>query len=132
MPVPFAVAKHTDNEWCLSRLFRRQPWNDKAANHFRFGLRKSFAQSSMHKEQRMTKTLLLGAALAFGLATAANAGITPAPVGKTDSLMTKVAESCGAGFWRGPNGRCHPMYNGGACPPGYHLGPERKRCWPNE
>ena len=37
----------------------------------------------------MTKTLLLGAALAFGLATAANAGITPAPVGKTDSLVSK-------------------------------------------
>jgi hypothetical protein len=35
----------------------------------------------MHKEQRMTRTLLLGAALAFGLATAANAGIAPAPVG---------------------------------------------------
>ena len=40
----------------------------------------------------MTRTLLLGAALAFGLATAANAGIAPAPVGKTESLMSKVAE----------------------------------------
>ena len=45
----------------------------------------------------MTRTLLLGAALAFGLATAANAGIAPAPVGKTESLMSKVAEGCGRG-----------------------------------
>ena len=86
----------------------------------------------MHKEQRMTRTLLLGAALAFGLATAANAGVAPAPVGKTESLVSKVAEGCGRGFWRGPNGSCHPMFDGRACPPGYHLGPERKRCWPNE
>jgi hypothetical protein len=42
-----------------------------------------------------------------------------------------VAERCGAGWWRGPGGRCHPMFNGRACPPGYHLGPERRRCWPN-
>jgi hypothetical protein len=42
-----------------------------------------------------------------------------------------VAEGCGRGFWRGPGGMCHPMFNGRACPPGYHLGPERRRCWPN-
>ena len=35
---------------------------------------------------------MLGAALAFGLATAASAGIAPAPVGKTESLVSKVAE----------------------------------------
>ena len=40
----------------------------------------------------MTRTLLLGAALAFGLATAPNAGIAPAPVGKTESLVSKVAD----------------------------------------
>jgi hypothetical protein len=59
-------------------------------------------------------------------------GDHPAPVGKTDSLVIKAAEGCGPGFWRGPHGRCHPMFDGRACPPGYHLGPERKRCWPNE
>jgi hypothetical protein len=26
---------------------------------------------------------------------------------------------------------CHPMFDGRACPPGYHIGPERKKCWPN-
>ena len=79
----------------------------------------------------MTRTVILGVALAFGLATAASAAVTPARVGNADGLVTKVAEGCGQGFWRGPGGKCHPMFNGKACPAGYHLGPERKRCWPN-
>jgi hypothetical protein len=79
----------------------------------------------------MIKTTLLSAALAFGIATAASAGIAPAPIGNTSSPIVKVAEGCGPGFWRGPGGRCHPFAVGRACPPGYHLGPEGKRCWPN-
>jgi hypothetical protein len=79
----------------------------------------------------MIKTVFLGAALAFGLATVANAAVTPVPLGKANSSVIHVAEGCGPGFWRGPGGRCHPMFDGRACPPGYHLGPERKRCWPN-
>jgi hypothetical protein len=78
------------------------------------------------------KAIYLGAALAFGLATAAvAAGVTPVLTGPAASNVTTVAEGCGRGEWRGPNGRCHPMFDGRACPPGYHLGPERKRCWPN-
>jgi len=46
-------------------------------------------------------------------------------------LIVKVAEGCGPRFWRGPGGRCHPFAVGRACPVGYHLGPEGKRCWPN-
>jgi hypothetical protein len=79
----------------------------------------------------MIRTTFLVVSLAFGLATAASAAVTPALVGNANNLVTKVAEGCGAGFWRAPGGRCHPMFNGKACPPGYHLGPERKRCWPN-
>jgi hypothetical protein len=79
----------------------------------------------------MMKTVLLGAALAFGLATAAGATVIPAPLGTGASAVVQVAEGCGPGMWRGPGGRCHPMYNGRACPPGYHLGPEKKRCHPN-
>jgi hypothetical protein len=79
----------------------------------------------------MVRSIVLGATFIIGLATVANAGIVVAPVGKTDSLITRVAEGCGPGWWRGPGGRCHPMFNGRACPPGYHLGPERRRCWPN-
>ena len=78
----------------------------------------------------MLRTLVLGAALAFGLATTASAAVPAAPVG-TDGLIIKIAEGCGPGYWRGPGGRCHPFAVGRACPPGYHLGPEGKRCWPN-
>src|SRR5581483_2028309 len=80
---------------------------------------------------RMFKTIILSGALAIGLATAASAGIAYTPIQKSDSLIVKVAEGCGAGFWRGPGGRCHPFAVGRACPPGYHLGPEHKKCWPN-
>lgn len=79
----------------------------------------------------MLRTIILSGALALGFATAASAGIVATPIGKTDSLVVKVAEGCGPGFWRGPGGRCHPMAMGRACPRGYHLGPERRRCWPN-
>ena len=79
----------------------------------------------------MIKTLILSGALAIGLATAAGAGIAYTPIQKSDSLIVKVAEGCGAGFWRGPGGRCHPFAVHRACPPGYHVGPEGKRCWPN-
>ena len=81
----------------------------------------------------MVRKIVLSAALVFGLATAASAaGFTPIPLATpNDGLVVKVAEGCGPGWWRGPEGRCHPMANAGACPPGYHLGPEGKRCWPN-
>jgi len=78
----------------------------------------------------MVRSIVLSAALAFGLATAANAGIAPGPIG-SQSLIVKVAEGCGPGWWRGPGGKCHPMATGRACPPGYHLGPDGQRCWPN-
>lgn len=79
----------------------------------------------------MIKTIILSGAMAVGLATAASAGIAYTPIQKSDGLIVKVAEGCGPGFWRGPGGRCHPFAVNRACPPGYHLGPERKRCWPN-
>jgi hypothetical protein len=78
----------------------------------------------------MTRTLLLATTLALGFAGAACAGI-PVQQSKPGSLITQVAERCGAGWWRDEFGRCHPMFNGRACPPGYHLGPERRRCHPN-
>lgn len=80
----------------------------------------------------MISKLLLGTALALGLATAAYAGVAMAPVGDHNGLtITRVAEGCGPGFWRGPGGHCHPFAINRACPPGYHLGPEGHRCWPN-
>jgi len=58
------------------------------------------------------------------------ADIAPAPLSNATPII-KVAGGCGAGWWRGPEGHCHPMAVGRACPPGYHLGPEGKKCWPN-
>ena len=78
----------------------------------------------------MVKTFVVCASLAFGVATAADAAISPAPLGGGVAIV-KIAEGCGAGFWRGPHGRCHPYAHGRACPAGYHLGPDARRCWPN-
>jgi hypothetical protein len=85
----------------------------------------------MGESCNMMKTIVLSAALAVGIATAAGATIVPTPAGKADDLVTRVKEGCGPGMWRGPGGRCHPMFDGRACPPGYHLGPNRRRCHPN-
>jgi len=79
----------------------------------------------------MMRTIALGVALAFGAATASSAAIMPVPVGHGSDLTIKVAEGCGPGFWRGPGGACHPFATGRLCPPGYHIGPEGRRCWPN-
>ena len=77
------------------------------------------------------KSIILGAALVLSLASTASAGISPAPISKAGDLVINVAEGCGRGWWRGPGGRCHPMPRGRACPRGYHLGPQGRRCWPN-
>jgi hypothetical protein len=79
----------------------------------------------------MIRSVLVSSVLALGLTTAASAAMAPAPLSNTDSSVIKAAEGCGAGFWRGPAGRCHPFAVNRACPPGYHLGPQGKKCWPN-
>jgi len=67
----------------------------------------------------MIRTIALGVTLALGLVA---------------SLVTasNAAEGCGRGWWRGPGGVCHPMVGPHRfCPPGYHIGREGHRCWPN-
>jgi hypothetical protein len=83
----------------------------------------------------MTTRFALGALLAIGLATSANAGMLAPPLASETNVIS-VAEGCGPGGWRGPYGHCHWGYGGGAgwwraCPPGMHLGPYGHRCWPN-
>ncbi|HLH11270.1 MAG TPA: hypothetical protein VKV77_05245 [Methylovirgula sp.] len=80
----------------------------------------------------MISKLFLGAALAAAMAAPAYAGPLLAPVSELGLTITKVAEGCGQGFWRGPDGRCHPFAHSRVCPRGYHLGPEGRRCWPNQ
>ena len=87
----------------------------------------------------MLKSLVFGAVVAMGLASSANAGILVMPLDNSDSAVVRVAEGCGAGWFRGPGGHCHPMPGPGgslrgtrfACPPGMHIGPYGHRCWPN-
>jgi hypothetical protein len=79
----------------------------------------------------MVRLFILSSVLAVGLTTAASAGIHPAPAVHNDRLVVNVAEGCGPGYWRSPEGRCHPVAVNSVCPAGYHLGPDRKRCWPN-
>ncbi|MGO9133737.1 MAG: GCG_CRPN prefix-to-repeats domain-containing protein [Methylovirgula sp.] len=79
----------------------------------------------------MISKLLLSAALVAGLATSAMAGVMVSPLGDTGTTITRVAEGCGPGMWRGPHGGCHPYAHDRACPRGYHLGREGRRCWPN-
>jgi hypothetical protein len=75
------------------------------------------------------------ATLILGLATTpANAMVMPARIAIVDSAVVKVAEGCGPGWWRSPDGRCHPLPAGHedwACPPGYHLGQFGGSCWLN-
>ena len=76
----------------------------------------------------MIKTIILSGALAIGLATAASAGIAYTPIQKSDGLIVKVAEGCGAGFWRGPMGKCHPMAVGRGNLRGRPRGSLRQYC----
>ena len=100
-----------------------------AARFFGYPIGKGDSLNGKHT-MRM-RTIVLSATLVFGFATAASAGIAPAPLTQTGDLIINVAEGCGPGRWRGPRGRCHPMPQGRACPRGYHLGPHGRRCWPN-
>ena len=88
----------------------------------------------------MIRSIVMSAALILGLAQAASAAVLVAPLdNSSDSAIIKVAENCGAGWWRGPGGACHPFYGPGgslrgtrfACPPGFHVGPYGHRCWRN-
>lgn len=78
----------------------------------------------------MISKFVLGALFVVGLAASAQAAMV-APSLEKGPAVTLVAEGCGPGFWRGPNGNCHPYARGHFCPRGYHLGAEGRRCWPN-
>lgn len=80
----------------------------------------------------------LGAAIGFS--TVASAAMMPAPMDTGGQSVIRVAERCGAGWYRyGPDKRCHKFEtrfgsNRGtvdACPPAMHIGPEGVYCWPN-
>jgi len=88
----------------------------------------------------MLRISTLALSLAIGLSSVASAALLPAPIASGDQSIVRVAERCGAGWYRyGPDKRCHRFHtpygtNRGtvdACPPAMHIGPEGVYCWPN-
>ena len=81
----------------------------------------------------MQKFKMIAASAVISIFGVAAATAMPASSGSpTDSNITLVAGGCGYYGHRTPNGYCvpnRPIYR--ACPPGFHLGPYRRECWPN-
>jgi hypothetical protein len=81
--------------------------------------------------------IILSAAMSLSLVGVADAAVTVAPVEKSNSGIIQVYGGCGPYGHRGPYGGCRAGGQWGgyrwgrACPPGFHLGPYGRRCWPN-
>jgi hypothetical protein len=75
--------------------------------------------------------LIMAAALVAPTAQAAQTEVS----GATSSGSIILAEGgCGRDYHRDWRGYCVPNWrewSGGVCPPGWHLGQEGRRCWPN-
>jgi len=85
----------------------------------------------------MAMKTVIGIALAFGLAVPAQAAVMVAPVEKSSAPIVQVYGGCGPYGHRGPYGGCRAGGQWGGygmgrpCPPGFHLGPYGRHCWPN-
>lgn len=72
--------------------------------------------------------LTLGSAIAMGATSYARAD----HVGHNPIVL--AAGDCGRDYHRDEHGKCVADWRemeGRECPRGYHIGPDRKRCWPN-
>ena len=88
----------------------------------------------------MTKAFIPAAMLATTLCAgfAPSAQALPVPsLAAPDAGIIQVYGGCGPFGHRGPYGGCRPggqaggYVRGRACPPGFHIGPYGRRCWPN-
>ena len=84
---------------------------------------------------KMIATVLAASAL-VGMSFDARAmPVQPGPA--LDNDVVPVFEGCGPYGHRGPFGHCRPggqwggYVPGRSCPPGFHIGPYGRRCWPN-
>src|SRR6201986_1945641 len=113
-----------------------------------YRLRHSFTQGAapscrlLARSNEWSKVMLKNwiAASAFATAFCLMAGMPNAqamPMGNAgngDAQVILVSGGCGPYWHRGPDGGVSPIfgpYGGRWCPPGFHLGPYRGRCWPN-
>jgi hypothetical protein len=84
----------------------------------------------------MQTKLVFSVILALGIVSSANATMLVGPV-ERGSNIEKAYGGCGPYGHRGPWGGCRAGGQWGgygmgrACPPGFHLGPYGRRCWPN-
>jgi hypothetical protein len=112
------------------------------------------SESKRKGSKVMLKSLMVAGALVGTLGLPGGMpGAQAMPVGNInggDPQVILVYGGCGPYGHRGPYGGCQPggqwgfpggggrgvspifgPYGGRWCPPGYHLGPYRGRCWPN-
>jgi hypothetical protein len=81
--------------------------------------------------------LSVAAALAFAVSPASAMPMLNLGDSAAAPDVTLVYGGCGPYGHRGPYGGCRPGgqwggYGAGRpCPPGFHLGPYGRRCWPN-
>jgi hypothetical protein len=76
----------------------------------------------------------LGLVMAVALVTPIQAAQTVAPEPTVSNPIILAEGGCGRDYHRDYAGYCRPNWrdwDGRACPPGWHLGPEGRRCWPN-
>ena len=88
----------------------------------------------MLKHASATAALLLGLSQCVAAAHAMPIQ-PPTPLAQTPNIV-EVYGGCGPYAHRGPYGGCRAGgqwggYRHYACPPGFHVGPYGRRCWPN-
>ena len=79
---------------------------------------------------RLTMTAAAAVISVFGMAAASAMPVAGSIA--NEGNITLVSGGCGYYGHRTPYGYCapnRPVYR--ACPPGFHLGPYRRECWPN-
>ncbi len=86
----------------------------------------------------MLKLMSLSLIATMGFAGLASASTMVLPVPPSQSAIVLVGEGCGYGLWRsGLDNRCRRIGRSGHgvagdfCPAGWHIGPDRRACWPN-
>ncbi len=80
--------------------------------------------------------VVLGLVMVAGLISPTQAAPTAVPPTSGIGSIILVEGGCGRDFHRNDRGECRPNWREWeqgwrACPPGYHLGGEGRRCWPN-
>jgi hypothetical protein len=77
---------------------------------------------------------VLGLVMAAALISPTQASVTMVRQSPGVGNVILVEGGCGRDYHRNERGECRPNwreFQGRACPPGWHLGPDGRKCWPN-